>query len=214
MKNKTVAYLRQKMLFLAIFLDRLSKGKIKPNHITLVSFLGHIPVALALISNKPILAAFLLAFFASLDALDGALARVQKSSSLSGMYYDAVSDRAKEIIVFSALAVFINSQYSSNYSWLVAATLGTSILVSYAKAKGEMSVGNQDKIGIDKQKLNRKFSSGLSTYEIRVVLIVVGLVFSVILQTLIILLILNIYTIITRMLDVTKSLNSIGNEGK
>ena len=79
MKDKIVARVRQKMLVVAKYLDEISQGKIKPNHITLISLLGHIPVAIAIITGEPILGAALLAVFAGLDSLDGALARVQKN---------------------------------------------------------------------------------------------------------------------------------------
>lgn len=210
MKKTIVNYLRSKMTIVANALNKISKGKLKPNHITLVSLLGHIPVALALVANEPIIAAVLLAFFASLDSLDGALARVQKSSSLSGMYFDAVSDRVKEIIVFSALAVFMNNLYTYDYGWLVVAVLGSSILVSYTKAKGEMAISDTTK-GSDKdaQKLNLVFSGGLSSYEIRVILIVLGLLFTVLPQVLVILLFTNLYTSLARIKSVSTTLQNL-----
>lgn len=209
MKKTIVDYIRLKMLIVAGGLNKLSKSKIKPNHITLLSLLGHIPVALALVANEPIIAAILLAFFASLDSLDGALARVQKSSSLSGMYFDAVSDRVKEIIIFSALAVYMNNLYTYDYGWLVVAVLGSSILVSYTKAKGEMAISDTAKSSDnDTQKLNQVFSGGISSYEIRVILIVLGLLFTVLPQVLVILLFTNLYTSLARIKSVSASLHN------
>lgn len=207
MKKSVVDYLRKKMLIVARILNNLSKGKIKPNHITILSLLGHIPVAIALIVGEPIVAALLLAFFSSLDSLDGALARVQKSPSLSGMYYDAVSDRLKEIIVFSGLAAYLNEFYTYNYGWLVVAALGTSLLVSYTKAKGEMAISDNTNKEIDAQKVNVIFSGGLSSYEVRVILILIGLFFAVLPQVLVVLLVANAYTIIIRVINVSKALN-------
>lgn len=209
MKKTIVDYIRLKMLIVAGGLNKLSKGKIKPNHITLLSLIGHIPVSLALVANEPIIAAILLAFFASLDSLDGALARVQKSSSLSGMYFDAVSDRVKEIIIFSALAVYMNNLYTYDYGWLVVAVLGSSILVSYTKAKGEMAISDTAKSSDnDTQKLNQVFSGGISSYEIRVILIVLGLLFTVLPQVLVILLFTNLYTSLARIKSVSASLHN------
>ena len=197
------------MTQLAIVLNRWTNGKIKPSYVTTVSLLGHIPVAWALATCRPILAGILLAFFSALDALDGALARVQKSSSLSGMYFDAVSDRIKEVIVFSALAVFALKHIDANTEWLIVAVAGTSILVSYTKAKGEMAM-----IGIEKdaQKLNKIFSGGIASYEVRVVALVIGLLFGWLVYVLPILLILNSITIATRFMKVSKELNIIDNK--
>ena len=194
------------MTCIAIVLNHWTNGRLKPSHITSVSLMGHIPVAWALITCRPILAAVLLAFFSALDALDGALARVQKSSSLSGMYYDAVSDRLKEVLVFSALAVYASKHLDQNISWLIVAVAGTSILVSYTKAKGEMAIADKEK---DTQKLNKIFSSGIASYEIRVATIVIGLLFGWLIYILPILLILNIITITTRFIKVSKELKSI-----
>jgi phosphatidylglycerophosphate synthase len=198
----------------AIFLNKITNGKIKPSHITVLSILGHIPVVWALINCRPILAAVLLAIFSLLDALDGALARAQGSESLSGMYMDAVSDRLKEVIVYSALAVMVVGHYSSEWAWLVVAVAGTSLLVSYTKAKGEMAVANEN---LDKQKLNRIFSGGLSgiaSYEVRVAALVIGLVFGVVIYVLFILLIANLYTSFVRYKKVSKQLKDLDKKAQ
>lgn len=213
MKDSLVNRIRQFMTVVARFLNKLSNGKIKPSHITLVSVLGHIPVVWALINCRPILAGLLLAFFGLLDALDGALARVQKSESLQGMYLDAVSDRLKEILVFSALAVMVVNHYGAEWAWLVVAVAGSSLLVSYTKAKGEMAVAQEN---LDKQKLNRIFGTGLAgiaSYEVRVVALVIGLLFGVVVHVLVFLLFANIYTATIRYLNVSKELKKLDSKG-
>lgn len=206
MKKSLIIHLRNIMTLIAIRLDKWTNGKLNPSQITTVSLLGHIPVAWALITCQPILAAVLLALFSSLDALDGALARVQKSSSLAGMYYDAVSDRLKEVIVFSTLAVYATKHIDTNIAWLVVAVAGTSILVSYTKSKGEMALTGIEK---DAQELNKIFGSGIASYEVRVVLLVVGLLFGWLVYILPLLLVLNCVTIATRFINVSKELNII-----
>jgi phosphatidylglycerophosphate synthase len=206
MKNRIVTLVRELMARFAKRLNKLTRGKIKPSHITTLSLLGHFPVAWALVSCRPILAAVLLSFFSILDALDGALAREQKTTSLSGMYYDAVSDRLKEIIVFSALAVFVVKHIDINMTWLLVAVAGTSLLVSYAKAKGEMAINGK---GIDAQRLNRIFSGGVASYEVRVVVIIIGLLSGWILYALFLLLALNSVTVVTRFIAVTNELHDL-----
>jgi phosphatidylglycerophosphate synthase len=211
MKNSIVTYVRQQMTHVASFLNRATNGKLTPTHITIVSLIGHIPVAWALVTCRPILAAVLLAFFSLLDALDGALARVQKTASVSGMYYDAVSDRLKEVIVYSALAVYTTNHIGANIAWQVVAVLGTSLLVSYTKAKGEMALAGAN---VDVQKLNRAFGSGIASYEVRVVLLVIGLLFDKLEYVLPLLIVLNSITIITRFLQINNELKRVDIKGK
>jgi phosphatidylglycerophosphate synthase len=200
------AYVRRLMTHVAVLLDRITRGRLKPVHVTVISLLGHVPVVWALVSSRPILAAILLAFFSLMDALDGALARTQNSTSLSGMYFDAVSDRLKEVIVLSALAVFALNTIDADISWLIVAVAGTSLLVSYTKAKGEMAVAGE---GLDAQKLNRIFGGGLASYEIRVVALVIGLLMGWIAYILPLLLIANSITIATRFMRVSKHLHTL-----
>lgn len=199
-------FVRETMMHIAHFLDLVTKGKLKPAHVTTLSLLGHIPVAWALVASQPVLAAVLLAVFSLLDALDGALARAQGIASKSGMYFDAVSDRLKEIIVYSALAVFIFNTVDPNLVWQVVALCGSSLLVSYVKAKGEMAVANNKS---DVQKLNRTFGGGLASYEFRVVALVVGLLFGIIEYILPIMLALTLLTAALRFLSVSRVLHTL-----
>ncbi len=199
------------MTRIAGFIDSRSNSRIKPSHITILSLLGHLPVAWALIAGKPVLGAVLLAFFSLMDALDGALARLQNSATLRGMYFDAVSDRIKEVIVYSALAFYAYENISGNISWLIVAVCGTSLLVSYVKAKGEMAVGSNHS---DTQKLNRLFGVGIASYEIRTFLVVVGLLFGILEFILPLLLAANMLTIALRFLAVSKYLFTIENPPK
>lgn len=195
---------RRVMTHVAGFLHYWTRGKLRPSHITALSLVGHFSVAWALVTCRPVLAAGLLAFFSILDALDGALARIQKTASLSGMYFDAVSDRMKEVIVFAALAVYAVKHVDPNIGWLIVAVAGSSLLVSYTKAKGEMAIASVKKQ--DAQKLNRVFGGGIASYEIRTVAIIVALLFGWIEYVLPLLLAANLLTVATRFLVVSKQL--------
>ena len=202
--NYVVNLVRRFMTLVAIFLDKATFGKIKPWHVTLISFLGHFFI-LWYVGGGPFTdntiypryAALALVIFGLMDALDGALARVQKSASLNGMFMDAVSDRAKEIIVFYSVGILIfnHPDYSTVSVLLPILALGTSQLVSYVKAKGEVAVSGMH---ADKQTLNRLFSAGLARYEIRMSLVVIGFIFPVMPQILYIIIIINIATALYR----------------
>ena len=76
----------------------------------------------------------LLAFSFSLDALDGAVARVSKSTSKYGGYLDAVIDRYQELAIYFTIA------YVNEY-WLVSFLAITgSFLVSYNKARTAVEI--------------------------------------------------------------------------
>lgn len=209
--QKITSVVRVSMFHIAGFIDYWTNGKIKPAHITTLSLLGHVPVAWALVTYQPVLAAILLAVFSLLDALDGAMARVQNSASRTGMYFDAVSDRLKEVILYTALGVYALKHLEQQDVWLIIALAGTSLLVSYTKAKGEMAVAGSS---LDAQKLNRKFSIGIASYEIRMVAVIVGLLFGIVSFVLPLLIAANMLTIALRFIVVSQELYVLDEEDK
>lgn len=205
-------FVRGIMTHIAGFIDYWSKGRIKPAHITALSLAGHIPIAWALVECRPVLAGVLLIIFGLMDALDGALARVQKSASLNGMFFDAVSDRIKEAIIYSALIVYVDKHIEASLAWQVVAVAVTSVLVSYVKAKGEMALAEQ---GVkNAQKLNREFSVGFASYEVRMTILVAALLFGFVEYAIPLLLALNLITIAERFLVISKRLYEIDKKPK
>ncbi len=199
-----VAHVKVLMSKLAVQLDKLFRGKLRPAHITTLSILGHIPATWALWNNRPIVAAVLIAVFGLMDALDGALARAQKTVSKMGMFYDAVTDRLKEVMIYSGVAMYVANSEPEVLPWVVPAVVGSSILVSYVKAKGEMAVSSGQH---DKQLLNRAFSQGISRYEIRMFLLVAGLITGFLPSFLNLIIALNLMTASVRFLEIAKLLN-------
>jgi phosphatidylglycerophosphate synthase len=217
--NKIGTIVRGWMIFPARIIATVSNGHITPNHITLVSFFGHFLVVWALIESRPVVAAVLLAFFGIMDSLDGALARLQKKSSVRGMFYDATSDRAKEVLVYCGIAIFLETVGLYGYDvtlassfpiyvyfWVPVAVLGLSQLVSYIKAKGEMALSSS---GYDAQKLNRIFTDGLARYEVRMFVVIVGLLSGKLLTALCLLLLLLVFTCVQRFKKVSQALRNV-----
>lgn len=222
--NAVGSIVKKVMVYPARFIDIISFGRIKPNHITLVSLLGHLLVFKALYDSRPILAAALLTFFGLMDSLDGTLARLQKSASALGTFYDAVSDRVKEVILYGGVAYFINNSYSfqdgfhffsknyaeySNFtyrqSWYLAVIVcGLSLVVSYIKAKGEMVLASSGKF--DTQKLNRLFADGMARYEVRMLLVIIGLITGKVVLFLQILVVLLVITCLQRIIKISRAL--------
>jgi phosphatidylglycerophosphate synthase len=192
------------MVQVARAIHTLSRGAVKPSHITLISLLGHIPAAWALWTDRPILAAVLIAGFGLMDALDGALARVQGTASKMGMFFDAVTDRIKETILYAGVAVYVLSNERDLGAWVVPTVAATSLLVSYVKAKGEMAISTD---AHDKQLLNRVFSQGLGRYEIRMTILIIALLADMLNPLLNFIIALNLITAATRFLEVARLLN-------
>ena len=221
--NAIAKSVRTFMRWPAQFLDRISGGRITPNQVTLVSLLGHFTVIWALWKDRPILGAILLIFFGIMDTLDGALAKLQKRASLKGMLYDAVSDRVKEVLVYVGVMIYLdgggvylsNSVSSGIHDWytnvafvspytIIVAVCGLSLVVSYIKAKGEMALSSTG--NYNAQKLNRVFSDGFARYEVRMALIVLGLLTGNLLLILHVLVALLIFTSLQRIFRVSKAL--------
>lgn len=163
---------------IAVFLNKTSGGKLTPNAITFTSLAAHLPIAYFVATGQFVIAALLLIFFGLFDALDGALARVQDRVSSVGMLLDSVTDRMKEIVLYSGVAFYLVDFAASTgrsvgaYGVLLAFALGGSVLVSYMNAWGEVVVSGHQKAG---HKVNQSLRTGLLGLEVRMFIVVVGL---------------------------------------
>jgi phosphatidylglycerophosphate synthase len=122
-----------------IFWDRighhLAALNLTPNNITWAGlFLILVNCLLYVYHGSNFYFGLLLAFIFSLDALDGAVARVTKTTSKYGGYLDAVIDRYQELAIYFTIA------YVNDY-WLVCFLAITgSLLVSYNKARTAVEI--------------------------------------------------------------------------
>jgi phosphatidylglycerophosphate synthase len=157
---------------LAGVLHRLSGGKLSPNMVTIVSLLAHVGVAWLIAQGYLGYAAIGLVLFGLFDALDGALARLQGKAGNAGMLLDASTDRMKEVLLYIGVAYALVSQDLAYFSVWAVAACGGSLLVSYVKAKGETAVAGGK---LSANEVNRLFQDGLMRYEIRMFVLVVGL---------------------------------------
>jgi len=165
---------RSGMSRVAVQLNRITHGKVTPNMVTISGFIMHVPIALLIGLGYNLWAALLLLIFGLFDTLDGELARLQKRDSPKGMLLDASTDRMKEVLIYSgagyALAL---GHHPATAAW-AAAACGASLSVSYVKAKGEAAVA-ASRTELTHAQLNRLFGGGLLSFEIRMVVLIVGL---------------------------------------
>ena len=190
---------------IAIVLNAMFQGRLMPNHVTIASTLLHLVIAAAIITEDFIPAAVMLIAFGLMDSLDGALARIKKVESDLGMVLDASTDRIKEVILYSSIAYLFAVQ--NQPEWLIGLTvltLGGSIIASYVKAKGETAVAANKEISA--AQANRIFIDGFWRYEIRMSVLVIGLLFNQLPAAIIILAIGSWQTTVTRFIRIYKYL--------
>lgn len=165
-------------------INDLSGGRIKPNHITALSLLGHILIAALIVSESWNLAALMLIIFGLMDSLDGALARLQRSASAQGMINDAAADRLKEILIYLALLIYFSGENHQLGSILTIVALSGSFMVTFIKTKGEAAISSSKQIG--HQRMNRIFAGGWAPYHLRMSVLIVGLLLGSISATLLV----------------------------
>jgi phosphatidylglycerophosphate synthase len=153
-------------------LNRLTGGKLSPNVVTIVGLLAHLPIAYLITQHYFYWAAGLLVVFGLFDTLDGELARLQNKASSAGMVLDASTDRFKEVFLYTGVAYWLaGTAHPRQAVWAVAAC-GASLCVSYVKAKAETAIKD---LKLTVNEINRLFQDGLLRFEVRMALLVVGL---------------------------------------
>jgi CDP-diacylglycerol--glycerol-3-phosphate 3-phosphatidyltransferase len=155
-------------------LNNISGGRVSPNGVTIFGVVMHAPIAWLIATGHPLWAAVLLVIFGLFDTLDGELARLQGTTSVKGMLLDASTDRFKEVMLYVGVGYFLAAGDSPTLAVWAVAACGASVCVSYVKAKGEAAVAST-KQQIPHAELNRMFADGLLTFEMRMVVLLVGL---------------------------------------
>jgi phosphatidylglycerophosphate synthase len=188
---------------IAIVLNKVSGGRISPTSITLLGFSLHILIAWLIAIQQNIWAGILLIVFGLFDALDGALARLQKTDGPKGMLLDSITDRMKEVFLYMGAAYAISNTHSSRYIVWVVAACGASLLVSYVNAWGEVVIGSSKSTD---HTTNKSFRSGMMTFEIRMTVLVLGLLANQLLIVVMFLAIASTVTALGRMRSVMQKL--------
>lgn len=81
------------------------------------------------------------------DLLDGAIAKAAGTSSTRGAYFDSVSDRFTDILLFSGVAWYLSDVRDDQMHMLPVAVMGMALMISYQRAKAE-SLGFDAKGGL------------------------------------------------------------------
>lgn len=185
-------------------LNTLSHGKLSPNSITYIGLVMHLPIAWLIAEGYFGYAALGLVIFGLFDTLDGELARLQNRASAAGMVLDASTDRMKEVLLYCGAAFALIQQGNEFYAVWAVAACGASLCVSYVKAKGETAVKDRD---LTPHQINRLFQDGLLRFEVRMFLLVVGLLTNELAVVLVIITILSVYTALDRLRRIARALS-------
>jgi phosphatidylglycerophosphate synthase len=138
-----------------------------PNMLTLIGFAIACIGAFYAAIEAWLIAGIVVAFGAIFDLFDGALARVTNRTSAFGAFLDSTMDRAGEAVVYLGVAAALVGQGHTVASLLAIAAASSSFLVSYVRARSE-SLGFSPGTGMA--------SVGLAPREVRVVILVIGLI--------------------------------------
>ncbi len=163
--------IRSVMRRIAKVLNTITGGKLSPNTITLIGLMGHLLVGYMIAVGLVRWAAVPLVVFGLFDTLDGELARLQKRVSSVGMLLDSVTDRMKEVILYTGIVYFLVHQNLSTFAIWAIVAMGGSLVTTYVNAWGEVVLSNSN---IVHTKVNKAFRGGLS-FEVRMFLLLVAL---------------------------------------
>ena len=114
------------------------------------------------------------------DLLDGAIAKAAGTSSTRGAYFDSVSDRLTDIMLFCGVAWYLSDTREGQIHMLPVAVMGLAIMISYQRAKAE-SLGFDAKGGL-MERAERFIALGvglfLGSFTVTLLLVVLWIMFA------------------------------------
>jgi len=128
--------------------ESLRKAGVTADTVTIVGILMAAGAAVAIGAGSLRLGLLLLILTGVPDALDGAVAKASGTSSARGAYFDSVSDRFTDALLFGGVAWYlVGERPGSRIVMLPVALMAVAMLVSYQRAKAE-SLGFDAKGGL------------------------------------------------------------------
>ncbi len=165
-----------------------------PNAVTLLGLAGSIGAAVLIALGMPLWGGIVLLLMAPLDAVDGAMARLSGKSSKFGAFLDSVIDRYSELFIYAAILYMFFEQGNFLGVMVCFAAASGAVLVSYTRARAE-ALGFDAKVGV-------------MTRVERSIVMIVGLLFGIIMISLVIIAVLAHLTAMMRMVTVWKQAKS------
>jgi CDP-diacylglycerol--glycerol-3-phosphate 3-phosphatidyltransferase len=125
----------------------LRRAGITADAITVAGILMASAAAVAIGSGHLRVGLLLLILTGIPDALDGAVAKASGTTSTRGAYFDSVSDRFTDALLFGGVAWYLASTEPGRIMMLPVALMAAAMMVSYQRAKAE-SLGFTAKGGL------------------------------------------------------------------
>ncbi|MHB8808011.1 MAG: CDP-alcohol phosphatidyltransferase family protein [Anaerolineaceae bacterium] len=189
-------------LFFQRFLENvgqtLSHLGISANTITLLGLAGSIAASILIAMGHVVTGGIVLLCTGPLDAFDGAVARAQGEETPFGAFFDSITDRYSELVIFLGLIIFFLEDQDAAGVILAFVAAAGSVLVSYTRARAQG-------VGID-------VKAGFMTRVERYLVLVPGIIFQIPKISLWIIAILANLTAIQRIWIVRNQTNKIEKE--
>jgi phosphatidylglycerophosphate synthase len=125
----------------------LLRAQLRPNQLTVMGLGVSIVAAHAFSQGRFRLASALLTAAGLLDFFDGSLARLAGSESAFGAFLDSVVDRYSDLVVLLGLVFYYEHVGQAVGVFFTMATLVGTVMVSYTKARAQ-SIGMRCEIGL------------------------------------------------------------------
>lgn len=116
-----------------------------PNWLTFFGLVATCAGVVVVLWQHPLTGAAIMALGSVVDAFDGAVARLRGSSGPFGAFYDSVTDRISDTVVFGAAAWIVREDPVLFVVAIVA--MGAAQVTPYIRAKAE-SLGYQATVGV------------------------------------------------------------------
>jgi CDP-diacylglycerol--glycerol-3-phosphate 3-phosphatidyltransferase len=115
----------------------LRSAGLSADHLTLLGIVAAVASAVA-IANGALRGGLLLLLAAgACDALDGSVAKASGGGTTRGTYFDSVSDRLTDAILFGGVAWYLSGDPGGRVALLPMAVMAAAMLVSYQRAKAD-----------------------------------------------------------------------------
>lgn len=111
--------------------------KINPNFLTFIGVLISLWAAFEFGYGSLRKGGLIIIFAGLFDMLDGEVARVSRTESRFGAFYDSVIDRYSDIIILQGLLVYYARHQMLGYIVLVGVVIMGAVLTSYTRARAE-----------------------------------------------------------------------------
>jgi CDP-diacylglycerol---glycerol-3-phosphate 3-phosphatidyltransferase len=115
----------------------LSRAQINPNYLTFLGVLISFWAAWEFGYGQFVTGGFIIILAGLFDMLDGAVARVSRTETPYGAFFDSVIDRYSDVIILQGLMVYYARKQMLGYVVLAGVVFLGAVMTSYARARAE-----------------------------------------------------------------------------